>query len=232
MSNRRARAGRVLNGLHSLYPDAKTELDFRTPFELLIATMLSAQATDVSVNLATPALFEAFPDASAMSLADPLEVEPYIRTIGLFRTKARNAVAASALLLERHGGEVPQDMDALTALPGVGRKTANVVLANAFGVPTIAVDTHVGRVARRLGFTKHTDPDKVESDLQKLFPESEWVFLHHGLILHGRRVCKARSPLCGTCLLCEDCPSCGKFAKPSSTPSKAPGRKPKRPRHE
>lgn len=214
MAKRRERALRVLNGLHTLYPDAKTELDFTTPFELLVSTMLSAQATDVSVNLATPALFAAYPDAHAMAQADPLDVEPYIRTIGLFRTKARSVVAASKLLVERHGGEVPSDMAALTALPGVGRKTANVVLANAFGVPTIAVDTHVGRVARRLGFTRHTDPDKVEADLQRLFPQNEWVFLHHGLILHGRRVCKARNPLCSECLLCQDCPSCGKVDKP------------------
>ena len=210
MAKRRERALRVLNGLHTLYPDAKTELDFTTPFELLVSTMLSAQATDVSVNLATPALFAAYPDAHAMAQADPLDVEPYIRTIGLFRTKAKNVVAASKILVERHGGEVPSDMAALTALPGVGRKTANVVLANAFAVPTIAVDTHVGRVARRLGFTRQTDPDKVEADLQRLFPENQWVFLHHGLILHGRRVCKARNPLCSECLLCQDCPSCGK----------------------
>src|SRR5690606_14007663 len=187
MSNKRARATRVLIGLHQQFPDARTELDFRTPFELLIATMLSAQATDVSVNLATPALFERFPSATALASAEPLEVEPFIRTIGLFRTKARNLVATSRALLERFDGSVPAEMTALTSLPGVGRKTANVVLANAFGVPTIAVDTHVGRVARRLGFSKHSDPDKVEEDLRRVFPENEWIFLHHGLILHGRR---------------------------------------------
>ena len=192
--------------------------------------MLSAQATDVSVNLATPALFEAYPNAAAMAAADAADVETYIRTIGLFRTKARNLVATSRLLRERFDGEVPGEMAALTSLPGVGRKTANVVLANAFGVPTIAVDTHVGRVARRLGFSKHTDPDKVEADLQKLFPESEWVFLHHGLILLGRRVCKARSPLCSECPLCADCPSCGKFDGLSAT-TRAPVRqKPKKAR--
>lgn len=230
VANRRARAARVLTGLRTLYPDARTELDFRTPFQLLIATLLSAQATDVSVNLATPALFEAYPNAAALARAEPAEVEPFIRTIGLFHTKARNVVATSRLLTERYGGEVPRDMTALTSLPGVGRKTANVVLANAFGVPTIAVDTHVGRVSRRLGFTKHTDPDKVEEDLKKIFPENEWVFVHHGLILHGRRVCKARTPLCDRCLLCPDCPSCGKFDRPGAKSAKTTRQRPRGPR--
>ncbi len=210
LAARRARGLSVLAELKLLYPDARTELDFGTPFELLIATMLSAQATDVSVNLATPALFAAYPDAAALATTTPDEVEPFIKTIGLFRTKAKNAVATARLLVERHGGEVPATMEELTGLPGVGRKTANVVLANAFGVPTIAVDTHVGRVARRLGFTKEQDPDKVEADLTKTFPEAEWVFLHHALILHGRRVCTARKPDCEHCPLCALCPSCGK----------------------
>ncbi len=224
--HRRARAARVLTGLRGLYPDARTELGFTTPFQLLIATLLSAQATDVSVNLATPALFASYPDAHAMARATPEEVEPFIKTIGLFRTKAKNAVATARALVERHGGEVPASMTALTALPGVGRKTANVVLANAFGEPTIAVDTHVGRLARRLGFSRETDPDKVEADLCKLFPQDEWIFVHHGLILHGRRVCTARSPACDRCPLCADCPSCGKAdgGGPAARP------KPKRPR--
>jgi endonuclease III len=214
---RRERALRVLVGLRALYPDARTELEFQTPFQLLIATLLSAQATDVSVNLATPALFSAYPDAHAMAAATPEEVEPYIKTIGLFRNKAKNAVATARALVERHDGEVPASMTALTNLPGVGRKTANVVLANAFGEPTIAVDTHVGRLARRLGFSRHDDPDKVETDLCKAFPREDWIFVHHGLILHGRRVCTARSPACDTCPLCPDCPSCGKVVNGPTT---------------
>ncbi len=207
-ASKRERATRVLAGLKELYPGAATELAFRTPFELLVATVLSAQATDVSVNRATPALFARFPDAPALAAATPEDVEPFIQTIGLYHSKAKNLTAAARLLVERHDGDVPDTLQELTALPGVGRKTANVVLANAFGQPTIAVDTHVGRLARRLRFSRHDDPDKVERDLQKLFAEDDWVFVHHGLILHGRRVCKARRPECERCPLCDDCPSC------------------------
>ena len=207
---RRDRAERVLAALADHYPDAATELDFGTPFELLIATILSAQATDVSVNAATPALFRAYPYAHALAKATAAEIEPFIRTIGLFRTKGKNIVAAATRLVERHGGEVPDDFDALLALPGVGRKTANVVASNAFGRPGIAVDTHVGRLARRLKFSRHDDPDKVERDLEALFPEERWTFLHHALILHGRRVCHARGPACETCSLAGDCPSAGR----------------------
>lgn len=208
MARKRERAALILRELKQLYPDAHTELDFTTPFQCLIATLLSAQATDVSVNLATPALFGAYPDAHALAAATPEEVEPYIKTIGLYRTKARNSVATAKILVQKHGGQVPGIMKELLELPGVGRKTANVVLANAFGVPTIAVDTHVGRVARRLGLTRATDPDKVEADLTKLFPKKEWIFLHHALIFHGRRVCFARKPDCQNCTLCPICPSC------------------------
>ena len=200
----------MLAALADHYPDAATELDFGTPFELLIATILSAQATDVSVNAATPALFRAYPDAHALAKATAAEIEPFIRTIGLFRTKGKNIVAAATRLVERHGGEVPDDFDALLALPGVGRKTANVVASNVFGRPGIAVDTHVGRLARRLKFSRHDDPDKVERDLEALFPEERWTFLHHALILHGRRVCHARGPACETCSLAGDCPSAGR----------------------
>ena len=205
----RRRASAVLEELTRLYPDARTELVYRNPFELLVATVLSAQATDVSVNAATPALFAAYPDALALSRAAPEEIEPYIRSIGLYRGKARNLVALAGLLQGRHGGEVPNDFAAVVALPGAGRKTANVVLSNAYGYPAIAVDTHVGRLARRLGLSSETNPDKVEADLQRLFARERWVFLHHALILHGRRVCIARTPLCSACVLAAVCPRIG-----------------------
>jgi endonuclease-3 len=207
LADKRSRADRVLAELVRAYPDAATELDFRTPFELLIATILSAQATDVSVNAATPALFAAYPDARRLATATPKQIEPLIKTIGLFRTKAKNIVAAAKQLVERHAGEVPNDFDALLDLPGVGRKTANVVASNAFGRPGIAVDTHVGRLARRLKFSRHDDPNKVEHDLESLFPESQWTFLHHALILHGRRICHARKPACEACPLAAECPA-------------------------
>jgi len=207
LAARRARAALVLEGLRACYPDAKTELDFGTPFQLVIATLLSAQATDVSVNAATPTLFARYPTPEAMAAATPEEVEPFVRTIGLYRNKAKHAVACARRIVEHYGGEVPATVEELVTLPGVGRKTANVVLANAFGVATIAVDTHVGRLARRLGFSRHLDPNKVEADLQKLFPPHEWVFLHHALILHGRRVCAARKPACARCAVAAWCPS-------------------------
>ncbi|WP_414657527.1 endonuclease III [Deinococcus sp. VB343] len=205
----KARAPQVLATLEQLYPDARTELEFSTPFELLVATVLSAQATDVSVNAATPALFARYPDAHAMSAASAEDIEPYIRSIGLYRGKAKNLAALARLLVERHGGEVPNDFDAVVALPGAGRKTANVVLSNAYGYPAIAVDTHVGRLSRRLALSVQTNPDKVEADLQKLFPREKWVFLHHALILHGRRICHARKPQCPACAMAGFCPKVG-----------------------
>jgi endonuclease III len=204
-----ARASQVLSGLIETYPDAKTELEYGTAFQLLIATILSAQATDVSVNAATPKLFKKYGTPAKMAKASPEELMPYIKTIGLYRNKAKNIAATARALLEHFEGEVPNDFEAIQTLPGVGRKTANVVLSNAFGRPGIAVDTHVGRLARRLGFSSNTNPDLVEADLEKLFPKDQWIFLHHALILHGRRVCDARKPKCEECSLLEFCPQIG-----------------------
>jgi endonuclease III len=201
------RALTILKKLHDLYPHATTELEHTNPFELLISTILSAQATDVSVNAATPALYKKYPDAFALAQATPDEVMPYIKTIGLYRNKSKNIVATAKALVEKYNGNVPNDFEAVTSLPGVGRKTANVVLSNAFGYPAIAVDTHVGRLARRLKLSKHDNPDKVEADLQKILPIEAWIFAHHALILHGRRVCNARKPMCENCALSDLCPS-------------------------
>ncbi len=204
---KRARALEILAELEVLYPNATTELNHKNPFELLIATILAAQATDKGVNAATPKLFKRYPNAKALAKATPEEIEPYIKTIGLYRNKAKNIVKASTQLVEEHDGEVPNNFEALTKLAGVGRKTANVVLANAYGRPAIAVDTHVGRLSRRLDFSKEKNPDKVEVDLIKIFPKETWIFLHHALILHGRRVCNAKKPLCEECTLKKLCPS-------------------------
>lgn len=203
------RAAGILAILSELYPDARTELKYRNPFELLVATVLSAQATDKSVNAATPALFAAYPDAKAMSLATPEDLAPYIRHVGLYRAKSGYLVKLARQVVERHGGEVPNDFDAVVALPGAGRKTANVVLSNAYGRPAIAVDTHVGRLSRRLGLSTQKNPDAVEQDLEEIFPRERWVFVHHALILHGRRVCASRRPQCSTCALSTLCPRIG-----------------------
>lgn len=211
LSARRVRADTILDKLRELYGEAKTELDYSTPFELLIAVILSAQATDVSVNKASPGLFSAWPDAAALAAADPEEVMPLINSIGLYRSKARNIVATAQALVKDHAGQIPRTREELMALPGVGRKTANVVLGALYGIPAIAVDTHVGRLARRLGFSRQQNPDKVELDLQKTFPPEQWVFAHHALILHGRRVCTARKPDCGNCAIRDLCPSRDSF---------------------
>lgn len=207
LTARRERAALVLERLRELYGAARTELDYRTPFELLIAVILSAQATDVSVNKASPALFSRYPTPQELAAAEPEEVMPLINSIGLYRNKARNIVATARALCERHQGQLPQTREELMQLPGVGRKTANVVVGVLYGTPAIAVDTHVGRLARRLAFSRHDNPDKVEQDLEKTFPPSQWVFAHHALILHGRRVCTARRPACGACAIREWCPS-------------------------
>lgn len=191
------------------HPDAHCELDHINPYQLLVATVLSAQTTDVRVNEATPELFARYPDAHALAAADIPELEDILRPLGFFRRKAAALVALATALVEHHDGEVPADLDSLVALAGVGRKTANVVLGNAFGVPGITVDTHVGRLSRRLGWTTSTDPLVVERVIAGLFPPQEWVMLCHRLIFHGRRVCHARKPLCSVCCLGEVCPRVG-----------------------
>ncbi|RMI09745.1 endonuclease III [Cellulomonas triticagri] len=201
------RARRVNRALAERWPDARCELDFRSPLELLVATVLSAQTTDVRVNQVTPVLFTRYPDAAAYAGADPAELEALIRPTGFFRAKARSLTGLGRALVERFDGEVPPRLADLVTLPGVGRKTANVVLGDAFGVPGITVDTHVGRLARRLGWTTQEDPVKVEQDIAALVPRAEWTLLSHRLIFHGRRTCHARRPDCAACPLTRDCPS-------------------------
>ena len=193
--------------LRATYPDAQCALDHRDPFQLVVATILSAQCTDARVNLTTPALFARFPNAASLAEAHQEEVEALIKSTGFFRNKAKNLIGLGQALMARHGGVVPSDPAALGALPGVGQKTANVVLANAFGVPALAVDTHIFRVARRLGLSKATTPEKVEADLCRLFPREDWIELHHQLIFHGRRMCAARRPDCAACPLLDLCPT-------------------------
>ncbi|WP_243302697.1 endonuclease III [Geothrix oryzisoli] len=193
--------------LRAAYPDARCALDHRDPFQLVVATILSAQCTDARVNLTTPALFARFPDAASLAEARQDEVETLIKSTGFFRNKAKNLIGLGQALLARHSGRVPSDPAQLGALPGVGQKTANVVLANAFGVPALAVDTHIFRVARRLGLSKAPTPEKVEADLCRLFPREDWIELHHQLIFHGRRTCDARRPDCAACPLLDLCPT-------------------------
>lgn len=201
--------------LEKLYPSADCALKHRSPFQLIVATILSAQCTDARVNLVTPALFDRFPDAQSLARACQEEVEALIRSTGFFRAKARNLIAMASQLVERHGGEVPADLEALTALSGVGRKTAHVVLGTAFAVPSgVVVDTHVKRLAKRLGLTRATVPEIVEKDLAALVPTAEWINLSHRLIHHGRAVCLARKPRCESCQLASLCPKEG--VKPST----------------
>ena len=197
----------LLARLEQAYPDARCALDHRDPFQLVVATVLSAQCTDARVNLTTPALFQRFPDPASLAAGDLAEVEALIRSTGFFRNKARNLLGLANALVERHGGQVPAVREQLALLPGVGAKTANVVLANAFGIPALAVDTHIYRVARRLGLSRGNTPDRVEADLCSLFPAGRWIDLHHQLIFHGRRVCSAQRPDCGPCPLRELCPT-------------------------
>jgi endonuclease-3 len=198
----------VLSRLKREYPDARTELDYQTPLQLLEATILSAQSTDKRVNMVTPLLFKTYPTAAALADAQPERMEEIIRSTGFFRNKTKSLIGLGKALVERHNGEVPDSMDALVELPGVGRKTANVVLGNAFRKNEgIVVDTHVARVSRRLGLTRETDPVKIEQDLMPLFPREDWALFSHLLIFLGRRVCEARRPKCEICVLNDICPS-------------------------
>ena len=209
-SDPRLQARRVVKALKGLYPDAECALDHNGPFQLLAATILSAQCTDVRVNLVPPGLFARFPDARAMAEADRAEVEELIRSTGFFRAKAKNLQAMAARLVQEHGGEVPRDLDLLTACAGVGRKTANVVLGTAYGLATgVVVDTHVKRLAVRLGLTTRKTPEQIEADLMAIVPRSEWVALSHRLIHHGRQLCLARKPRCSRCPLEPICPKIG-----------------------
>lgn len=203
------RARRINRELAEVYPYAHPELDFRSPFELLVATVLSAQTTDLRVNQTTPALFAAYPTPEDMAAAVPEELEQVIRPTGFFRAKARSLIGLSTALRDRFDGEVPGRLADLVTLPGVGRKTANVVLGNAFGVPGLTVDTHFGRLVRRWKWTEQEDPEKVEAEIAEIFPKSEWTMLSHRIIFHGRRVCHSRKPACGACPIAHLCPSYG-----------------------
>ncbi len=202
------RAKKVVEVLKKHYQPV-CALSFETPFQLLAATILSAQCTDERVNQVTPKLFEKFPDAKAFANTGSDEIETIIRSTGFYRQKTKSILAVSHAVADKHHGKIPEDMDALTSLPGIGRKTANVVLGTAFGHPAIMVDTHVKRVSNRLGFTEQKNPDKIEKDLIQIIPEKEQTDFSHRLIWHGRKVCQSRKPLCGECMIAEYCPSEG-----------------------
>jgi endonuclease-3 len=203
------RARRISRELAVLHPDAHCELDFSTPLELAVATILSAQCTDKRVNEVTPALFRRYPTAADYAAADREELEALIRPTGFFRNKASSLIGLGAALVERHQGEVPPTLEELVQLPGIGRKTANVVLGNAFGVPGLTVDTHFGRLVRRFGWTDLDDPVKVEAVVADLLPKADWTMFSHRVIFHGRRVCHSRKPACGACGIAALCPSYG-----------------------
>ncbi len=214
--DRTERAARVAALLAQLYPQARISLDFTTPWQCLVATILSAQCTDARVNRVTPRLFAEIPDVGAMHAASAERIERLIRDTGFFRQKTRSLKGAARALLERFDGEVPSRMEALVTLPGVGRKTANVLLGHVFGRPAMVVDTHVRRLARRLGFTRHEDPDEIELDLQALIEPAEWTAFSMRLILHGRNVCYARKPRCEACFLAPCCPRVGVSRAPGA----------------
>jgi endonuclease III len=206
---RTRRARRISRELGALYPDAQVELDFSTPLELAVATILSAQSTDKKINEVTPALFARYPDAAAYAGADRAELEAMIHATGFYRAKASTLISLGQQLTERFGGELPARLKDLVTLPGFGRKTANIVLGNAFGVPGIAVDTHVARLAARFGWTAAVDPVKIEADIAGLIPRPDWTVLSQRVTWHGRRVCHARRPACGACPIAPLCPSAG-----------------------
>jgi endonuclease-3 len=214
------RARQINRILAETYPDAHCELDFKNAFQLLVATVLSAQTTDVRVNLTTPALFAKYPTPEDLAAADPEHLESLLKPTGFFRAKTKAVLGLSAAIRDSFGGEVPSRLDDLVTLPGVGRKTANVVLGNAFGVPGITVDTHFARLARRFGWTSQDDPVKIEQEVGELFPKSEWTMLSHRLIWHGRRVCHARKPACGACSVAALCPSFGTGPTDQATAAK------------
>lgn len=203
----------MLERLREHYAGAETALEFSDTFQLLVSVILSAQCTDARVNMVTPALFAAYPSAEAMAAAEPADIEPFIKTCGLFTTKAKNIVRASRQIAEQHAGRVPDTMEELIALPGVGRKTANVVLAVGFAQDAIAVDTHVFRVANRLGLVRAKTPREAELQLMDMVPKSEWSRAHHWLIHHGREICHARKPACARCFLADLCPSAKRYLK-------------------
>ena len=209
---KKERFEKVIEYFESARPFAETELEYTNPYELIVAVILSAQCTDVRVNLVTPAFFARFPTAEDLATADPAEVENLIRSTGFFRNKTRSLLGMARGVVETYKGKIPQDMTSLRVLPGVGRKTANVVLGNAFGINEgVVVDTHVTRVAGRLGLTKHVDAEKIEQDLIPLFPQAKWTMVSHYLISHGRQVCIARRPRCEVCVLADLCPSARLF---------------------
>jgi endonuclease-3 len=214
----RARARRIVRELARLYPDACCSLDYETPLQLLVATILSAQCTDERVNKVTPALFARYPDAQAFAAAKPKELQKLIQSTGFFRNKARSILACCKQLVKQFGSEVPGSMEQLVTLRGIGRKTANVVLGNSFGVPGIPVDTHVGRLSQRMGLTEETDPVKIEHDLMNAIPKKEWTAFGHRMIYHGRQVCQARKPLCEQCSLARFCPRVG-VGEPAEAPA-------------
>jgi endonuclease-3 len=226
-------APQTLARLADQHPTAQCELNFRSPFELIVAVVLSAQTTDVGVNKATPKLFAKYPDAAALAAVEPIEVEPYVATLGFFRMKAKSIVGLARALVDKYGGQVPQTMDALVKLPGVGRKTANVVLGVLWNKPEgVVVDTHVIRLSQRLGWSKHRDPEKIEPDLCAILPRSEWDHAAHVLIFHGRRVCFARKPECHACHVNDTCPVAfeaelvGRKARPAALEAKKTSKTP------